>query len=72
MPRLRDKDLSLPRTIEFVELVPSDPVEDNGAAGHVDPHCKRLSGAEHADQAILAKWSEHGKWENPMGPAKVG
>ena len=55
LPRLGDEDLSLLRAVEFVELVPGDPIEDDGAAGHVDPHRKRLGRAKHADQALLAK-----------------
>ena len=62
LPRLGDEDLSLPRAVEFVELVSGDPIEDDGAAGHVDPHREGLRRAEHTDQALLAA-----KWEVPRG-----
>ena len=71
MPRLGDEDLSLLRAVEFVELVPGDPIEDDGAAGHVDPHRKRLGRAEHADQALLAAERGASKSHPPKLPRQV-
>ena len=54
-PRHGHEDLAPLVAIELLKLVAGDPIEDDGSAGHIHPHGKGFSGAQHTDQAFLGQ-----------------